>query len=163
MKRVKIISGIYGYRPEGAKHPRPVSAGGFVTVSDEEAARLVDIKVGAIVGTAAPIDEPPVPAVATPPVGAIDDGVGENPSEDDGAAEGLGVDDTIDIEDGHFTIESLMKLTRPSMEKLAEDLGVDIKKCKNKTEIAAALAAVELEPAETDDEPPVPGVEAPVM
>lgn len=163
MKRVKIISGIYGYRPEGAKRPHPVSAGSFVTVSDEEAARLSDIKVGVIVGTDAPIDEPPVPAVATPPVDTADDGAGENPPEEVGASEGLVVDDAIDIEDGHFTIESLMKLTRPNMEKLAEDLGVDVKKCKNKTEIAAALAAVELEPAETDDEPPAPGVEAPVM
>lgn len=26
MKRVKITDGLYGYRPEGAKHPQPVPA-----------------------------------------------------------------------------------------------------------------------------------------
>ena len=40
MKRVKITNGLYGYRPEGAKHPRPVSAGGLCVVTDTEAARL---------------------------------------------------------------------------------------------------------------------------
>ena len=38
MKRVKITNGLYGYRPEGAKHPRPVPAGGLCIVTDGEAA-----------------------------------------------------------------------------------------------------------------------------
>ena len=48
MKRVKITNGLYGYRPEGAKHPRPVSAGGLCVVTDTEAARLASLGVGVV-------------------------------------------------------------------------------------------------------------------
>lgn len=63
--------------------------------------------------------------------------------------------DTLDIVDGHFTMESLMRLTRAEMEQLAADLTVDVSKCRNKGEIAEALAAVEVRTdADTGDGPP---------
>ena len=52
------------------------------------------------------------------------------------------------------------------MEKLAADLGVNVSKCKNKSEIAALVSAVEVEPggADGDDEaPPDLGAAAPVV
>ena len=48
MKRVKITNGLYGYRPEGAKHPRPVPADGLCIVTDAEAARLAALGVGIV-------------------------------------------------------------------------------------------------------------------
>lgn len=70
---------------------------------------------------------------------------------------------TLDIVDGHFTIESLMELSRTDMEKLAADMGVDVKKCRNKGEIAALLSAVEVQADGDSEAPPKLGVEAPVV
>ncbi len=69
--------------------------------------------------------------------------------------------DDLEIVDGHFTTESLMRLTRADMEKLAESLGVDISKCRNKGEIAEVLSAVELQ--DGDDTPPDLSAEGPVV
>ncbi len=102
--------------------------------------------------------------VATPAEGEDGGGSGETPPEGDpastgqetGESGGAGEEtaelqegeaeapDTLDIVDGHFTIESLMELSRADMEKLAADLGVNVSKCRNKSEIAALLAAVEV-------------------
>ena len=61
------------------------------------------------------------------------------------ATEEADLPDCIDIdENGHMTVESLMTMTRADMEALAEDLGLDVKKCKNKSEIAALIAQVEV-------------------
>ena len=62
--------------------------------------------------------------------------------------------DTLDIVDGHFTTESLMRLTRAEMEQLAADLTVDVSKCRNKGEIAALLTEVEVQAGDDDDIPP---------
>ena len=71
-------------------------------------------------------------------------------------------EDCIDIVDGHMTVESLMKMTRADMEALAEDLGLDVKKCKNKSEIAALIAQVEVGLDEQHgEEPPVIGAAMP--
>lgn len=103
---------------------------------------------------------------------------GIDPSDEDTPVEGLengggdiptgnlpGSAETVDIIDGHFDRESLMQLTRPQMENLAEDLGVDVSKCKNKGDIADLLIEVEVEaPTETGGEiPPELGAEAPVV
>ena len=106
----------------------------------------------------------PDTGVATPAEGEDGGGAGETPPEGDtastgqetGESGGAGEEtaelqegeaeapDTLDIVDGHFTIESLMELSRADMEKLAADLGVNVSKCRNKSEIAALLAAVEV-------------------
>lgn len=62
--------------------------------------------------------------------------------------------DCIDIVDGHMTVESLMTMTRADMEALAEDLGLDVKKCRNKGEIAALIAQVEIDPDQQHGEGP---------
>ena len=73
--------------------------------------------------------------------------------------------ETVDIIDGHFDRESLLQLTRTQMEKLAGDMGVDVSRCRNKSDIADLLVEVEAEiPAETGGEaPPELGAEAPVV
>ena len=70
---------------------------------------------------------------------------------------------TLDIVDGHFTTESLMELSRADMEKLAADLGVDVKKCRNKSDIAALLVTVEVQADGDGEAPPELGAEAPVV
>lgn len=71
----------------------------------------------------------------------------------------------LDIVDGRFAIESLMELTRPHMERLAASLGVDVSKCKNKSEIAEMLAAIEIAAgaAADEDAPPELGADLPVL
>lgn len=70
--------------------------------------------------------------------------------------------DTLDIDGGHFTKESLMTMSRSDMEKLAADLGINAGKCKNKSEIADLIAAVDVQ-SETDAEDlPVTNIEEPM-
>ena len=69
------------------------------------------------------------------------------------------------LEDVCFTIESLMELSRADMEKLAADLGVEVKRTMNKSEIAALLCAVtdlKSSPAATARPLPELGAEGPV-
>lgn len=142
MMKVKITSGIYGYRKPGDKRPDPKHAGDVVELPDEEAMRLERLKVGVILGAA---EDDHTEPIATPPAGESVAAQGEDKGEDEDAADGAVIPDTLDIVDGHFTEEGLMAMTRADMEHLAENLGVDVSKCKNKGEIAKLLAAVELE------------------
>ena len=160
MKKVKIIDGIYGYRKPGAKRPDPKYAGDVVDLPDEEAARLELIKVGVILGATG---EHHAETVATPSVGENDGTPGEDKGEGEAAADGAVIPDALDIVDGHFTEDSLMAMTRADMEHLAEDLGVDVSKCKNKGEIAKLLAAVELELDGDEEDEPDLGAAPPVM
>lgn len=148
MMKVKITNGIYGYRKPGAKHPDPKHAGDVVDLPDEEAVRLEHLKVGIILGAA---EEHPAEPVATPPADENGDGQGVDKGEGENAADGVVIPDTLDIVDGHFTENGLMAMTRADMEQLAEDLGVDVSKCKNKSEIAKLLAAVDLELGDDND------------
>ena len=87
-------------------------------------------------------------------------GAGEETGElQEGEAE---APDTLDIVDGHFTIESLMELSRAEMEKLAADLGLDVKKCRNKSDIAALLVTVEVQADGYVETLPELGAEGPV-
>ena len=121
--------------------------------------------------------------VATPAEDEDDGGAGETPPEGDPASMGQetgesgGTDedtgelqegeaeasDTLDIVDGHFTTESLMELSRAEMEKLAADLGVEVKRNMNKSEIAALLCAVEVQLGDSGDAPPELDAEGPVV
>lgn len=64
MKQIRIISGIYGHKPAGAKCISPVRAGERVTVSDEEAARLM--RLGIAADDDAPVCDAPDNAPDTP-------------------------------------------------------------------------------------------------
>lgn len=110
--------------------------------------------------------------VATPAEGEDGGGSGETPPEGDPASTGretaelqegeAEAPDTLDIVNGHFTIESLMELSRADMEKLAADLGVEVKRTMNKSEIAALLCAVEVQPGGSGEALPELGAEGPV-
>lgn len=108
----------------------------------------------------------------SPVKGGDDDGAGIDPSDEDLPAEdvesgGRAITGYLDVVDGHLTVESLMLLSKTELEKLAADMGVNVKKGQNKGQIAALLAEVEVEtetPAESSGEaPPELGAEAPVV
>ncbi len=96
-----------------------------------------------------------VAAYATRPVMSGPGTKGPDPAPED--------EDIPKVVDGHFTIESLMKLNRDVMEKLAGHLGVDISKCKNKGDISKLLSAVEVPDKPNGEAPPALAVEGPVV
>lgn len=159
MKQVKIINGIYGHRPQGSRFVQPVHAGEVVIVTDKEAARLISLSVA--------IYTP----VTMPGEGQANSDMDDILPESRNCSAGqetcamLGSNTNLDIVDGYFTMESLMGLTRPNMEKLAGDLGVDVSRCKNKSEIAELLAAVKVETDKPEDSDILPelGAAPPVI
>ena len=96
----------------------------------------------------------------TPPVEGL-----ENSGSDLSAGYRPSSVDMLAIADHHFTKESLMLMRRPDMEKMAEDMGIDVSRCRNKGDIADLLAEIEIgAPAEDDGEvPPELSVEDPVV
>nr|DAO99687.1 MAG TPA: HeH/LEM domain [Caudoviricetes sp.] len=157
MKRVKITNGLYGYRPEGAKHPRPVSAGGLCVVTDTEAARLASLGVGVVLEDIPEKDT--TGAVATPVEGEDGAGTGVDTPGQDEPAEGE--------ETAHLDPEQLKELTNAKLKELAEEMGIDTAKLKTKAQLIAAITDVPLEDAisgEEDDEgaPAGLGAEGPV-
>lgn len=144
-----MIHMICGFTGVGMKLVGPKD--GPFELSPEAEKRLVDLGVAEYVGK----------ALASPPA---DEGekakaqTGENTSEGPEPAEtalapleGLSLDDCIEIdESGHMTVESLMKMTRANMEALASDLGIDVAKCRTKSEIAALLTQVEMDAGQED-------------
>ena len=157
MKRVKITDGLYGYRPEGAKHPQPVPAGSLCIVTDAEAARLASLGVGVVLGDIP--EEDTTGAVATPVEGEDDDGAGVDTPDQDEPAEGE--------ETAHLDPEQLKELTNAKLKELAEEMGIDTAKLKTKAQPIAAITDVPLEDAisgEEDDEgaPAGLGAEGPV-
>lgn len=155
MMKVKITSGIYGYRKPGAKRPDPKHAGDVVDLPDDEAVRLEQLKVGVIIGAA---EDSHAELVATP---------AEN---DDGAVAGV---DTANqgepaggAEAAHLDPEQLKELTNAKLKELADDMGIDTSKLKTKAQLIAAITDIPLEDAileEGDGEnPPELGAEGPV-
>ena len=159
--KIKIISGTYGHRPAGAVHPQPVSAGATCDVPEAEAKRPLAL------GIALPVAQAPAEGVATAPAASAGLGPGVtmrtvgNPLEDLAFEDG----EVLDVVDGHFTVESLMKMTRADMESLAGDLGLDASSCKSKADVAAELAKVDIDPPEPGDgeAPPEIGAAAPAV
>ena len=167
---IRIICGTCG-TSQGYK----TAADGELTLPAAEEKRLVSRGVAEyatrlITGPASDADSPVEdgdgggagidPSDEDPPVEGLENGGSDIPPRDlPGSAE------TVDIIDGHFDRESLLKLSRPQMETLAGDLGGDVSKCKNKGDIADLRVEVEVEaPAEADGEaPPELGAEAPVV
>lgn len=163
--KVKIISGTYGQKivaPEtGVVRVKPIAKGEQAEVSNAEAARLVGLGVAAYI-----TEEKPTDTVITLPPAHASDNPGSNIPNIGSVTEGQGAvnDDEpgLEIVGGHYTVDSLMQLTRKKLEELANTLGVDsaaVKKCTGKSGIAALIAAVEV--AEEDDEPPHPTAAVP--
>lgn len=155
MKRVKITNGLYGYRPEGAKRPRPVSAGGLCVVTDTEAARLASLGVGVVLEDIP--EEDTTGAVATPVEDEDDEGAGVDTPDQDEPAEGE--------ETAHLDPEQLKELTNAKLKELAEEMGIDTAKLKTKAQLIAAITDSPLEDAiagEEEEAPPNLGAEGPV-
>lgn len=160
MMKVKITSGVYGYRKPGSKRPDPKYLGDVVDLPDEEAMRLEQLKVGVILSAA---EEHHAETVATPSEGENDGAPGMDKGDGETVDDGAVIPDALDIVDRHFTEDSLMTMSRADMEHLAKDLGVDVSKCKNKGEIAKLLVAVELELDGDEEDGPDLGAAPPVM
>ena len=165
MKKIEIINGVYGARNSKTNRVTSIPIGGTVNVTDEEAERLVRLKVAKIIG-----EEALAGGVATPPAPPSGDGAGVNTPDGNGGAEGQenGCEDgdVLEIVDGHYTVKSLLKLERKDMEAFAADLGIDanaVKKCRNKTEVAELIAEIEVADEEDEEDPPALGVENPVV
>ena len=133
MTRIEIISGTYGYRPSGSKHPSPIDRGGVCDVTDEEAQRLFTL------GVARPAATMPASSVATDDMDANNDyAVPDMPAGED-CAHGI-----------HLDPEQLQTMTNAALRDLACEMGVDTSKLKTKTQLIDAIAAVQLEEVAPD-------------
>ncbi|WP_050697994.1 hypothetical protein [Anaeromassilibacillus senegalensis] len=154
MKEIKIINGIYGYRPDGSKIVIPVKAGEVVEVSEEEAARLISLGVAAC-DDKAPPEFPAIP-VAMPGESGNGEPVGENPSDvNDGPEE---------REEAHFK-EHLEEWTNAELKELAENMCIDTAKLKTKAALINAIRSIEFGLGSKGDHEGMPkiDVEKPVV
>lgn len=138
MRDVVIKTGVYGRRDEKGR-VLPVAKGERVTLSDEEAARLVDLDVASYV-------EPPVKAPTVPPAppsggegppAPSQDTPGEEPPAEPPVSGGEGDPDAAEV-------ARLERMQRPDLEQMAADLGVDsaaIFGAKNKHDLAVLIVA----------------------
>ena len=144
MRDVVIKTGVYGRRNEKGR-VLPVAKGERVTLSDEEAARLValDVAVYADAPARAP-DKPPAP----PPGGeeepeAFQDTTGADPAAE--AATGGEEGDSADAE-----VAKLERMQKVDLEQMAADMGLDVSGAKTKHDLAVLIvAAGEPEDGET--------------
>lgn len=156
MARVRIIRGTYGYRPPGSMHPMPKRIGDIVTVNDDEAIRLITLKVAELVDVQSPVSPLSVrPEDADKSCESVDTESDKIPPEgDQGAA-------AANVTTGHLDAEQLMELTKAELLKLANEMGVDVSSSDNKAEIVAAITRAEVAPGEAI--PPELSVETPVV
>lgn len=144
-----IKTGVYGRRDEKGR-VLPVAKGERVTLSDEEAARLVALDVASYA-------EPPAKAPTVPP--APPPGSGEPPAppqdtpDEEPPAEAAtgGNDGNPDAAE----VARLERMQRPDLEQMAADLGVDsaaIFGAKNKHDLAVLIVAAG-EPEDGDTPP----------
>ena len=141
MKKVKIISGVYGYHVNG--RVKPVRSGEPpIELDDKEADRLVSIKVAEFVS-----------------------------EETDNARQVFNKDKEEDKEEDviktHLDRVQLETMKLDDLKKLASDMGVDVKNLK-KAEIIDLVVQIEVEvdPKDVTDKPPAGfpdlNVEAPI-
>lgn len=121
MKTVKIVSGVYG-ADNGKGGVTAIARGQTCEVSDAEAARLVSLGVAAM-------------AVATLQEGQTAPEAGENTPEGDNAQEGAV---------GHLDAGQLSSMTNAQLKQLAEDMGLDVTKCKKKADFIELITAEEV-------------------
>ena len=135
MRDVVITTGVYGRRDEKGR-VLPVAKGERVTLSDEEAARLValDVAVYADAPAQAP-NTPPVP----PPGGEEEPVVPQDTHGTDPAAEAA----TGGKEGGPADAEvaKLERMQKVDLEQMAADMGLDFSGAKNKHDLAVLIVA----------------------
>lgn len=130
MALIKIISGTYGHRPNGSKHPEPKRAGDPpFEVGEAEAKRLVALKVADYVKQAESEDEIPV-----------DDDLERNTGEN-----GEGGDAKPEDTKPEYSVDMDVSALR----ELMKDCGLAYKVGMSKADAVAALDAYY---AETEDE-----------
>ena len=149
MKLVKIINGTYGHRPTGSAYVLPVAAGGQpISVTDEEAERLVNLGVAAYVEQGAVAT-----ALSEDAAGST---IGNSPSDGDGER---GDSDPAEIA-GHLDHDDLMSWKMEDLKKLAADMGLDTADLKKKAAIVDSICAIEVSvPADAIEDAPDLGVE----
>lgn len=156
MLKIRITSGNYGHKKNGKTIT--IRLGETVDVADDEARRLVDLKVAEIVKD--DIDEEiNGKGVAT---GGNDDNANDpnaNPPENENGAEGENEDGNDDAK--HLDEEQLNSMTNANLKKLAEDLGIDTSKLKVKADFVTAILKVNVD-VDDDEVPPAVGAEGPV-
>ncbi len=135
MRDVVIKAGVYGRRDEKGR-VLPVSKGERVTLSDEEAARLVDLDVAAYADAPAkPPDTPPAPpSVGMDEPEAAQDTPGADPATE--AATGGEDGDSADAE-----VAKLERMQKVDLEQMAADMGLDVSGAKTKRDLAVLIVA----------------------
>ena len=111
MKTVRIISGTYG-ADNGKGGVIAISRGETCEVDDQEAARLVSIGVASV-------------AVATAQETQAESEASEDMSERSDTQSGVV---------GRLDANQLLAWTNAQLEQLAEDMGLDVSKCKKKSD-----------------------------
>lgn len=132
MKYVQITDGVYGYRKEGSNRVRPVGIGGIVEVPDEEAERLVALKVAKYYGldeaTEAAISETSNQTGTDNDNGGTDGVTGNDNGKSSAAPDGSASPAT-----------QLMKMNIKELQKLTADMGIDNPKLKIKKDFVNAI------------------------
>ena len=146
MAIVKIVNGTYGHRPDGSKYVIPVTPADLpISVSDEEAKRIVEMGVAVYVDAG---------AVATAPADDFDSSpISNSPSDEGGDS---GDSDCVEIT-GTLDPEGLKDWKMDDLKKLAADMGIDTTNLKKKAALIDAICTVEV--GIPDEEVPSPDVE----
>jgi len=137
MTTIKIISGVYGHRPEKSPYVIPVTVNDPpISVEDDEAVRLVELGVAAYVDqeTGAAAAETVIPVVLDNQTTSNTTGNGKDESGDS---------DPGDIV-GNLDAEALKEWKMDDLKKLAADMGVDNTGIKKKDALIAAITAVDV-------------------
>lgn len=135
MRDVVIKTGVYGRRDEKGR-VLPVAKGERVTLSDEEAARLVALDVAVYADAPAQaLNTPPAP----PPGGEEGLGTSQDTPGADPAAEAA----TGGKEGGSADVEvaKLERMQKVDLEQMAADMGLDFSGAKNKHDLAVLIVA----------------------
>lgn len=137
MTTIKIISGVYGYRPEKSPYVIPVQKGDpAISVDDDEAKRLVEI------GVAAYLDQEIDAGAAETAIPVVPDNQATSSTPGNEKDE-RGDSDPEDIA-GHLDADALKDWKMDDLKKLAADMGVDTTGIKKKDALIAAITAVEV-------------------
>ncbi len=137
-REIVILTGVYGHRVT-PNRVQPVVKGNRVTVSNEEAARLVALGVAAYVNVVEWRDAP-APAPVTPSGGPTPLEVSQHTPSDEPPSEPAAGIETGNINDEAARLE---RMTKADLEQMAKDLCVDVSEAKNKHEMAVLIAAAD--------------------
>lgn len=145
MREVRITAGVYGYRTDAGR-VLPIAKGERVSVSDEEAERLVALDVAAYA------DDPGQPEPVLPTTSAVPsaEAGAQSPVPDSGA-------DTGSDEDADAEVSRLERMRKDDLEQMAQDMGVDISGARNNHERAVLIAAAG---SDDDGSAPLDGLDA---